>query len=70
MSAVRDRLLLTGIGAGVGLAGVLTWWFAWGCRACVRGRTPWDTFVFAVVMGVVMANWWGMDHLKNRRGGR
>jgi hypothetical protein len=67
---VRDRVLLTGIGAGVGLAGALAWWFLWGCHACAKGSGPSAQIVFSALMGVVMANAWGMDHLRARRGRR
>jgi hypothetical protein len=60
-------LLLTAIGAVVGLGGALAWWFAWGCRACAKGGSPASAIAFSVVVGVVMANAWGMDHLRARR---
>ncbi len=64
---VRDRLLLTTVGAVVGLAGALAWWFAWGCRACAKGSAPTSAIVFSALVGVVMSNAWGMDHLRSRR---
>jgi hypothetical protein len=67
MQPLRARLLLTAFGGGVGLAAALVWWFAWGCRACLRDGSPVNVFVFCVVMGVGMANAWGMDHLRHRR---
>ena len=67
---VRDRILLTGIGAGVGLGAGLSWWFLWGCRACAAGTGPWRALAFCVVISAVLANLWGKDHLRNRRGSR
>lgn len=67
---IRDRLLLTAVGGGVGLAGALAWWFLWGCRACAAGSGPGDAIAFSAAVGAIMANAWGMDHLRARRGGR
>lgn len=67
MTTIRARLLLTGIGAAVGLAGALAWWLLWGCRACARDATPWSAIVFSSVVGVGTAHAWGMDHLRHRR---
>ena len=64
---MRDRLILTGFGAGVGLASAAAWWFVWGCRACAKDSGPWDVVGFMALMGVVLSNLWGMDHLRNRR---
>ena len=65
---MRDRLLLTLFGAAVGLLGGLAWWFIWGCRACAKNADAWSAFVFTAAVGVVLANAWGMDHLRQRRG--
>jgi hypothetical protein len=67
---VRDRIVLTGVGAGAGLAAGLSWWLLWGCRACAAGSQPWSQLAFSALVGVVLANAWGMDHLRNRRGYR
>ena len=66
---MRDRLLLTGIGSGGGLLAGVSYWFAWGCRACAKGKSPWEVIAFMTIMGAILANAWGMDHLRNRRRG-
>jgi len=71
MSGVlRDRALLTGFGTAIGLVAGLLWWFVWGCRACAAGTGPWSALAFNAAVGAALSNAWGMDHLRNRRGGR
>lgn len=69
-SALRDRIVLTAFGAGVGLFAGLSWWFLWGCRACAAGGDPWAQLAMSALVGVALANAWGMDHLRARRGHR
>jgi hypothetical protein len=60
----RPLLLLWLIGGGAGLVFGLSYWFAWGCRNCASQNSALGIVGFCVVVGGLMARWWGIDHLR------
>ena len=65
MTRRYPRLFLAAVGSAMGLGFGVTYWFAWGCRACAKDGSPWAIFAFCMSIGAAMAMLWGKDHLKN-----
>lgn len=59
----HPKLSLAVGGGALGLAGGLTYWFAWGCTRCAKDNSPYAVVAFFVLCGAAMAVTWGKDHL-------
>lgn len=51
------------VGLGLGLAFGTAWWLLWGCRTCDPGGAAWPKIGFVAVMGLVLGEVLGRDHV-------
>lgn len=61
---MRERFMLSSVGGAAGLAVGVLWYYAWGCRHCAAGNTVVQVIAFSLLVGVVLGNLWGKDHLR------
>lgn len=60
----HHRWMLPLGGALAGLVLGVSYWFAWGCRACAENNSPFGIVAFFVVTTAVMTTVWGKDHVR------
>jgi hypothetical protein len=59
MSTTRKAAIGAAVGILLGAGFVAVWWWAWGCRVCAPGSSPWAFVAFGVAGGAALGAWLG-----------
>ena len=60
------RLIPAFLGLTFGLGLGLAWWFLWGCKMCDPGGAPEAKVIFTAVVGMLLGEFLGKEHVKPR----